>query len=250
NNDQHYELIAAGWYKMKALSDSGTVVWNYTIPDYASCFRGVSVSDINGDSTLEVVFGTSEGKVIALNGQTGSKLWILDLAADYGDTLDIDHAPVIGDFDQDGKLDGFVAGGFTAYPNISDDYGRGYAFSLGEGTGPAWPMFQHDLARSSRLPLDWATGIRGSWPALPVVKVAPNPFRDELRIRVEISSPSHVTLELCDLYGRVLRSRREFQRHPDNVYVWSGLEALSPGFYLLKVTAGSFPRTFRVISGR
>ena len=67
--------------------------------------------------------------MIALHGSNGNEIWQLDLKADFGvDTFDIDHAPVIGDFDGDGKLDGFVVGGHTRYPNITDDYGRALLF--------------------------------------------------------------------------------------------------------------------------
>ncbi len=248
NNDEKYEILAAGWYKMKAISDTGTQIWNYNIPDYASCFRGPALSDIDGDGYLDLVFGTSEGKMIALRGTNGTEIWRLDLAADYGDTLDIDHAPVIGDFDQDGQLDGFVVGGFTDYPNIENDYGRGYAFTLGSGTGPEWRMFQHDSVRSSRVPLDWMTSV----PILDnrdelIINAGPNPFRDDLRIRVELKHEGPLKIELLDLTGRRILLLEEVANHlGDAVYDWNGLN-IPKGTYLVKVTSGALSRLIKVV---
>ncbi|MCX6245363.1 MAG: FG-GAP-like repeat-containing protein [Bacteroidetes bacterium] len=249
NNDDHYELLAAGWYKMKAIRSTGTELWNYNIPGYASCFRGTALSDIDGDNILELVFGTSEGKVIALEGESGVKKWILDLAAEYGDTLDIDHAPVIGDFDGDGKLEGFVVGGFTDYPNISNDYGRAYCFSLGDGTTPPWPMFQHDVERSSCLKPDWHVGIPAQANTREIiVNAAPNPFHDNLRIRVSLSHPGPVRMDLCDLSGRFIQQLVNNNIHSgDFVYEISFLPGEpAPGTYLLKVSSGKLTKTIKV----
>ena len=250
DNDALYELIAVGWYKVKAISSTGSEKWNYDIPGYAQCFRGPALSDIDNDGLLELVFGTDDGKVIALNGEDGSQKWILDLAADYGDTLDIDHAPVIGDFDSDGKLDGFVVGGLTRYPNIANDYGRGYCFSLGDGTRPDWPMFQHDIVRSSCVPLNWYTGIpkHGTEKEM-TVNVAPNPFRDDLRIRVELKTPGPVRIDLFDLSGRLIRKLKDNIYHKgDTVYDcdFSG-DDLVPGTYLMRVWSQSGSETIKVV---
>jgi len=250
DNDDLYELIAVGWYKMKAISSTGSEKWNYNIPDYATSFRGPALSDIDNDGILELVFGTSEGKVIALEGESGSEKWVLDLAADYGDTLDIDHAPVIGDFDGDGKLDGFVVGGHTRYPNIANDYGRAYCFSLGDGTTPPWTMFQHDIVRSSCLPTDWHVGIQdhGKTHDL-VVNVAPNPFHDNLRVRVSLSCPGPIHIDLCDLSGRIIREFARKDLHTgDFVYDLNFLPGEPvPGTYLLKVRSGVYSEVRKVV---
>ncbi|MEI6900252.1 MAG: FG-GAP-like repeat-containing protein [Bacteroidota bacterium] len=247
NNDNKYELIAAGWYKMKAVSDTGTEIWNYNIPDYASCFRGVAISDINDDGYLEPVFGTSEGKVIALDGYSGGELWRLDLAADYGDTLDIDHAPLIGDFDGDGKLEGFVVGGHTRYPNIANDYGRAYAFSLGNGTHPSWKMFQHDIVRISRVPMEWYLPASGQKRDEIVVDANPNPFNDQIRIRVEMKKPDKIHLKITETTGRLIRSEQWTQDHSDAVYTLDGFQSLAPGLYFLTVESEGFRVTKRMI---
>ncbi|HTX88384.1 MAG TPA: FG-GAP-like repeat-containing protein [Bacteroidales bacterium] len=237
DNDGNYEVLAAGWYKMKAIRSDGTEKWNYDIPDYASCFRGPVLSDIDGDGYLDVVFGTSEGKVIALHGNTGAWMWTLDLAADYGDTLDIDHAPVIGDFNGDGLLEGFVVGGFTNYPNIANDYGRAYAFTLGSGTRPEWRMFQHDTARSSCVPLDWETGIPSREVQELKITAMPDPFSTDLMIGLSKPYSGTCRLELISSDGRIVKTLENVNIPGGGKYTWSSAGVgLHPGLYLLKIT--------------
>jgi outer membrane protein assembly factor BamB len=251
NNDGWDEIVAAGWYKMKAISPDGNELWNYNIPGYASCFRGPALSDINNDDTLELVFGTSEGKVIALHGSSGDEIWQLDLKADFGvDTFDIDHAPVIGDFDGDGKLDGFVVGGHTRYPNITNDYGRAYAFTLGEGTAPFWKMFQHDSVRSSHVPEGWITGIPGIKNRHNLsIKISPNPFSDEIRMNILSMSSSNVRMELISADGRITKSE-DFTnvKQQGSSFYWNLKNAsLPPGIYLLKASTEESVVTVRCV---
>jgi outer membrane protein assembly factor BamB len=242
NRDGWDEIVSAGWYKMKAVSADGDELWNYNIPDYASCFRGPALSDINRDDTLEVVFATSEGKVIALHGSNGNEIWQLDLKADFGvDTFDIDHAPVIGDFDGNGMLDAFVAGGHTRYPNISNDYGRAYAFSLGDGTGPLWKMFQHDSVRSSHVPGDWAVGIRNYVKGNTFsVDVFLRPAERICNIRITLQHAAPLKFCLYDYDGRLILVKNESPLHSGiNSYEMDlNPLTLDPGIYILSVQAG------------
>ncbi len=247
DNDGKFELIAAGWYKMKSISNTGSQEWNYNIPDYASCFRGPAVSDIDHNGILDVVFGTSEGKVIALRGNNGSLLWTLDLAAEYGDTLDIDHAPLIADFDDDKYLELFIAGGFTDYPNISNDYGRAYLYDLPECTGPQWIMFQHDTARSSVVPLDWLTNLPDSYYTDMInVDVSPNPFSDEINIHFNMMISGDVMISFSDIYGKQLFSFTEKLKGGDSdLRFYSG--PFKDGIYIMNIRSGNVQRCFKLI---
>jgi hypothetical protein len=251
NNDGWDEIVAAGWYKMKAISSDGEELWNYNIPSYGSCFRGPALSDIDKDDTLDLVFATSEGQVIALHGSSGHEIWQLDLKADFGvDTFDIDHAPVIGDFDGDGKLDGFVVGGLTRYPNVSNDYGRAYAFTLGEGTGPGWKMFQHDTARSSHVPNDWATGIADHKKIDDFsVEIYPGPVRDICNVKIIAEHADPLTFYLYDLEEKLLLEKKEYPLHPGINSYKLNLEPLhlDPGTYILRVRAGNCLKTIKIV---
>lgn len=120
------------WIQTAPNADS-SLFWHYSIPEYGTAFRGAALADINGDDYPDVIFGTSEGRFIALNGFSDNVIFNTDLSAHYGKAFDIDHAPVVADFDQDGELDAFIIGGHAEYPNFQNNYGRGYALSLGPG---------------------------------------------------------------------------------------------------------------------
>ena len=149
NKNPDCEIIFCDAYGVGVLTNTGDLLWYYTITDNSSAFRGVATADINGDDTLDVVFGTGKGRVIVLSGSDGSEIWRLDLAAHYGNTFDFDHSPIIADFDNDGTIDIFLVGGHTKYPDFENNYGRDYMISAGIGEGPFWLMFQHDIRRQS-----------------------------------------------------------------------------------------------------
>ncbi len=145
NHDGNVEVVAAT-YSLHVLShDGSTQLWSY--PTGGLIWRGASISDIDGDGRLDVCFGSEDGIIRVLNGTTGSEIWSFDIEADYGNTFEIDHAPILADFNDDGYLDIFVAGGYGIYPP-DNNYGRAYAFSVGNGTGIGWNMFRHDLQNS------------------------------------------------------------------------------------------------------
>ncbi len=153
DNDGECDILFSSWYKFIALNSSGSVKWEYTIPNYSSNFRGASIADINNDNYKDVVFGTMDGNLIALNGNNGSPIFVKDLRAHYGaQEFDINHAPLIADFDNDSELETFVVGGWgVSSPSIDNNYGRAYMLDLGKGKGPDWLMFQNSPTRQSSL---------------------------------------------------------------------------------------------------
>jgi outer membrane protein assembly factor BamB len=146
NNDDHLEIVFASWFRIGALSHTGSLLWSYSADE--GNFRGVSIADIDSNGVLDVAFGADDGIIRALTGDSGQVIWTYDLQAHYGNTFGMDHAPVIADFDGDGKLDIFIIGGYgnSSQPELS--HGRAYALTAGDGTGPGWPMFRHDLKHS------------------------------------------------------------------------------------------------------
>lgn len=153
DNDGECDIVFTSWYKVIALNNSGKVKWEYVIPDYSSNFRGVALADINDDTFTDVIFGTGSGHFIGLNGRDGSMIFDMDIAALYGaNEFDINHAPIIADFDMDGNLEAFFAGGWgVSSPTIDGNYGRAYMVGIGKGKGPDWLMFQHDANRQSSM---------------------------------------------------------------------------------------------------
>ncbi|MDI6840859.1 MAG: C25 family cysteine peptidase [bacterium] len=72
-------------------------LWSRSIGGYVTC--GCALGDIDGDGKLEVVVGSSNGKVYALNGEDGSKLW------SYTTSSYVYSSPALGDIDSDTKLE-------------------------------------------------------------------------------------------------------------------------------------------------
>jgi outer membrane protein assembly factor BamB len=147
NNDNHLEIVFVSYNIIGVLSHTGSLLWSYSVG--GNIFRGAAIADINGDGTLDVAFGAEDGKVRVLSGDTGQVIWTIDLQAHYGMVFDIDHAPVIADFNNDGKLDLFIVGGYGIASPETNNYGRAYMLSAGDGGNLGWSMFRHDLRHSA-----------------------------------------------------------------------------------------------------
>lgn len=146
NNDGHLEIVFVSYNRLGVLSHEGDLLWSYSVG--GNIFRGTAIADVDGDGVLDVVFGADDGILRALKGDNHQLIWSYDLEAHYGKTFEIDHAPVIEDFNDDGKLDVFVVGGYGVYPP-QNNHGRAYMLTVGDGTGAGWPMFRHDVRHSA-----------------------------------------------------------------------------------------------------
>lgn len=149
DRDGWLDVVICDAYHVRARKHNGQMLWDYAIPKNGTAFRGVAIADINNDSYLDVTFGTSAGEVISLNGNNGTLIKSFDLKAHYGKEFNLDHAPLIADFDNDGVKDVFIVGGHAEYPAIQNNYGHAYALSWGVGKGPDWKMFRRDVRRSA-----------------------------------------------------------------------------------------------------
>lgn len=186
DNDGDCDIVFTSWYKVIALNSSGALKWEYVIPDYSSNFRGCAIADINDDSFLDVVFGTNSGRFIALNGNDGTEIFDMNIAEDYGKKeFDINHAPLIADFDKDGSLEAFFVGGWgVSSPTIENNYGRAYMVGMGKGRGPDWLMFQRDPRRTASICYDDITKVNDN-PKLHttnIISISPDPASDYIEI--------------------------------------------------------------------
>lgn len=236
------DVLFVSWFKVTALSNDGNLKWQYNIPDYGSPFRGVALSDMNNNGMPDAVFGCDDGKVYAVDGSTGILIWSMDLASHYGDTLEFDHAPVIGYFNEDDTLDLFIVGGQTDYPDFSGNYGRGYALSLGTTTAGTWPMFQYNIERNSSL-CSYSGTPTEKYPMNPEISIFPVPATQNLQINIILNAPScqKANVIIMTPEGKILVN----ENFEQSFVIQPGM--LTSGIYFCTITRGMHSEVKKII---
>lgn len=206
DNDGVCDVVFVGGSIVTALDNNGVLKWNYSIPNFGQAFRGVVLADISNDAYLDVIFGTTKGELIALNGNNGSAIFNLNLAVHYGNPLySLSHAPLVSDFDNDGKLDIFIVGGYGVYPNISNNFGRAYMITVGAGNGPDWLMFQRDIRRQSSLCPFISTDIDEQLSISENnVQLFPNPASNVLNFNFKTIDDNRKTIIIFNALGSIV----------------------------------------------
>lgn len=217
---------------------TGNLDWSY--PLVFSAFRGVAISDINGNGKLDCVSGHYMGEVIAVEPFTGL-IWNFDADPLLPPGLpywDVDHGPVIADFDHNGTMDVFMVAGYGTYFPDSQNVGVAFCIEGGQNaTGcPEWRMFRQDVERSGYLSdQDIAAScaqVSVEAPVAPGATAYPNPATNSIRFEW----PSHTTepakLTIFDLQGRIVAAEAAY-----NIGERVGLE-IAPGMYFWRLMQG------------
>ncbi len=188
----------------------GSLEWSY--PVTFSAFRGVAISDLNGNGQLDIVSAHFLSRVRAIEAYNGL-LWEINLGNYLPSGLpyhEADHGPVIADFDNDGNMEVFVVAGYGTY--TPDSQNTGIAFALDGGTGgycPEWLMFRQDIKRSGYLsPAEEAESCDTTMtvvddPELGALRAFPNPTWDRLVVEADLWAEEG-DLRIVDLQGRTL----------------------------------------------
>jgi len=175
-----------------------------------------ALGDIDGDGKLEIVVGSNDDKLYALNGEDGSVLW------SYTTGGDIVSSPALGDIDGDGKLE-IVVGS-------NDD--KLYALN-GELTGIEKP--------TSIVP-----------EVIFVLQNQPNPFTVTTEIRYGLPENLNVNITVYNLLGeKIVTLVDENKKAGYYTTIWDGRDNtgrnLSSGVYFIKFNAGGYSRILKAI---
>lgn len=210
---------------------TGVVEWSY--PVSSSGFRGVAISDINGNGKLDCVSGHYMGDIFAVEPFTGL-IWTYDIDPLLPTGLpywDVDHGPVVADFDDNGTMDVFMIGGYGTYIPDSQNVGIAICIEAGNNASgcPEWLMFRQDVQRSGYLS---ASDIAASCAIVGMdeqlqsyVRLYPNPSSG----KVTIQTLSEGTFMLYDLQGRMCNTVQVpagaidiwLGKLPAGTYIWS-----------------------------
>lgn len=210
---------------------TGNLDWSY--PLTFSAFRGCAISDLNGNGKLDVVSGHYMGEVIAVEPFTGL-LWNFDMDPLLPGVLpywDVDHGPVVADFDQNGTMDVFVVAGYGTYTPDSQNVGVAVSIEGGANASgcPEWRMFRQDVQRSGYLSAADITEncalLSASEPMREAFGVFPNPTEGWVRVKGEFPVGELVRLTLRDVQGKVVWSSLVGEQGvkvdlPAGVYCW------------------------------
>jgi outer membrane protein assembly factor BamB len=189
----------------------GTEEWSYPIT--FSSFRGMSISDVNGNGKLDLVSGHFMGMLRAVEPYTGL-IWEINLREQFENMdnfpwFETDHQPLVADFDQNGTMDVFAVAGYGTY--TPDDLNTGKAFMIegGVGTCPEWLMFRQDVLRTGYLSEEEiaascmpSTTTEPEWNASNV-RVFPNPNSGlfSLELELELAESTTVQVQLMNTLG-------------------------------------------------
>jgi outer membrane protein assembly factor BamB len=215
------------------LNPEGDTLWTFNMRNYTSSFRGAALSDINEEPGMEIAFGTNDGRLFLISGSDGSEIWSINLWEQYGDTLEIDHAPLIADFNQDSKMDVFIIGGKTNYPDVENNYGRAYMITAGDGSGPDWLMFQRNECRNPFIPVQH-TGVENKQVLSEnLIKTA---FIRDDKLFFDIKSKAQsINLALYDVLGRTIYTNSFQLPDAGNISLDLYDVKLNSGLYFLSI---------------
>ncbi|KPL00584.1 MAG: hypothetical protein AMJ90_08115, partial [candidate division Zixibacteria bacterium SM23_73_2] len=73
NNDGHLEIVFVSYNMLGVLSHTKDLLWSYYTG--GNMFRGAAISDMDGDSILDLAFGSDDGILRVLRGDSGQVIW-------------------------------------------------------------------------------------------------------------------------------------------------------------------------------
>jgi len=224
--------ILAAMNRLFCLSSEGDTLW--TLPVGEIIDRGAVVAEIDGDNSPEVIFGSSDCRLRVVNGEDGSPVWTFRADPNY----EIENAPIVADFDNDGYNDIFCIGG-RGNPDSLPNYGRAYAISGASGGGDTWTMYRHDIRRTG-CQFAMQTAVREPQLQMPLginMRSYPNPFNATATIEFTLPEKNQVELSVFDILGRKVASLFYGEKPAGKNYArWDASDQAS-GIYFCRIEA-------------
>jgi len=251
NNDGNLDVVFSDNNTVAAVNDRGILLWDYNIPDGGGTFRGAAIADINGDNVLDVTFGSSQGGLYSLDGLTGSLIEFIDLRNHYGMSFEINHGPIIADFDKNDTLDVFVVGGHAEYPNIQNNYGRAYSVSWRQGNGPDWTMFRRDHLRSACVCPDTLIDPATAHFEEDLIidgLLFPNPATDDVNLRFTLQRAENLQVKVYNVLGELIyfSGERMLLGGVQNIVIKKD-QLQGSGIYFVKLGPKALNKTYKFV---
>uniref|UniRef100_A0A7V0Z4R5 T9SS type A sorting domain-containing protein n=1 Tax=candidate division WOR-3 bacterium TaxID=2052148 RepID=A0A7V0Z4R5_UNCW3 len=214
-------------------------------------FKLPIVSDIDGDSIMDIACGSADWNFYAFNNKAQL---ISGYPIHFG--IRIEQSPAVYDIDEDGKLELMVG---------ANDY-KFWVFEL-DSRFYDWPKFRYDPYNSGWYKSHYWSGIKENITRKNqsdfYFGISPNPFKEKLIIRYRIQDGGEmiqdtryrsgvVSIKIYDVTGRMVR---EFSRLTVNgersTIVWFGEDdsgrRLPSGVYFVHLESGGFKKTEKAI---
>lgn len=192
----------------------GSTEWSYPIT--FNSFRGMSVSDLNGNGQLDLVSGHFMGRLRAVEPYSGL-IWEINLMDEFDQAgqfpwFETDHQPLIADFDQNGTMDVFAVAGYGTYVPDSLNTGKAFMIEAGVGDCPEWLMFRHDVRRTGYISKEEVDDACEMSTALDEVvenysvELFPNPNFGSFQLSIATAETIEVNVDLFDNLGIHLKN--------------------------------------------
>lgn len=213
---------------------TGNTEWSY--PTTFSSFRGCAIADINGNDTLDLVAGYFMGDVIAVEPFSGL-IWETNLLSEFQSGLpyfEVDHGPLVADFDHNGTMDVFVVGGYGTYTPDTMNTGKAFLLEAGNGKCPEWLMLRQDVYRSGYLsPNDinesCSEVLNLTSESHHDILMYPNPTDDYLTIEMKTSG----RIKIWDINGKIL-----YDKFENSELVNLLMKDWESGIYIIEIEGG------------
>jgi outer membrane protein assembly factor BamB len=243
NNDGKYEIIYFCDNMVNVINGEGELLWDFEMINGISAFRGGIAVDVNEDSYLDVVFGNFMGELTAVSGLDGSLIWNMDISEIAQKNLNISSGVIASDFNEDGKIELFIIGGWT-YTDIIQNYGKAYMVSLDASGDSEWLMFRNNEKRNAFISKNNPNVIIND---NRISTISPNPSSDFIEISLERCrlsagcTPSDI--KIYNIYGKCLYNYESRITKYEDVRI--DISHLHIGLYFIQI--GDYTDKFLVV---